>query len=203
MKTVKFISLLSCFLLLFGCGTAGGNNNNNSGTGSNPGSGEEVPNDEPVDDEEQAVEDLTGYIISLSDEGQLRMLVTGQHPSSGGSGTSATMYTLEESTKVEDSEGKTLEAADLKVGMKVTVWNSGIVAESFPAQSGAIKVLVDAGQDKHEQQAVAKALEEVEAGNPWHVEEVTEHEGQSYKVTLKNLLDDSEPVDIEVEVEEG
>ncbi|MCG1022867.1 DUF3221 domain-containing protein [Sutcliffiella horikoshii] len=201
MKTVKFISLLSCFLLLFGCGTTGGNNN--SGTGSNPGSGEEVPNEEPVDGEEQAVEDLTGYIVSLSDEGQTRMLVTGQHPSSGGSGTSATMYTLEESTKVEDSEGETLEAADLKVGMKVTVWNSGIVAESFPAQSGAIKVVVDAEQDEHEQQAVSKALEEVEAGNPWHVEEVTEQGEQSYKVTLKNLLDDSEPVDIEVEVEEG
>lgn len=203
MKTVKFISLLSCFLLLFGCGTAGGNNNNNSGSGSNSGSGEEVPNEEPVDDEEQAVEDLTGYIVSLSDEGQTRILVTGQHPSSGGSGTSATMYTLEESTKVEDSEGEVLEAGDLKVGMKVTVWNSGIVAESFPAQSGAIKVVVDAEQDEHEQQAVSKALEEVETGYPWHVEEVTEQEEQSYKVTLKNLLDDSEPVDIEVEVEEG
>lgn len=204
MKTVKFISLLSCFLLLFGCGTAGGNNNDNSVTGSNPGSGEEeAPIEEPVDEEEQAVEDLTGYIVSVSDEGQTRILVTGQHPSSAGSGTSATMYTLEESTKVEDSEGETLEAADLKVGMKVTVWNSGIVAESFPAQSGAIKVVVDAEQDEHEQQAVSKALEEVETGYPWHVEEVTEQEEQSYKVTLKNLLDDSEPVDIEVEVEEG
>ncbi len=201
MKTLKFMSLLACFLLLFGCGTAGGNNN--SSLGSNPGSGEEIPDEEPVDDEEQAVEDLTGYIVSVSDEGQTRILVTGQHPSSGGSGTSATMYTLEESTKVENSEGETLEAADLKTGMKVTVWNSGIVAESFPAQSGAIKVMVDADQDEHEQQAVAKALEEVEAGNPWHVEEVSEEGDHQYKVTLKNLLDDSEPVEITVELEEG
>lgn len=199
MKTVKFISLLSCFLLLFGCGTAGGNNN--SGTGSNPGSGEEIPSEEPADDEEQAVEDLTGHIISISDEQQIRILVTGQHPSSGGSGTSATMYTLEESTKVENSEGETLEAADLEVGMKVTVWNSGIVAESFPAQSGAIKVLVDTDQDEHEQQAIAKALEEVDTGDPWHVEEVSDEGDHQYKVTLKNLLDDSEPVEIEVEVE--
>ncbi|WP_404442906.1 YobA family protein [Sutcliffiella horikoshii] len=201
MKTVKVMSLLACFLLLFGCGTTGGNGNNSSG--SNPGSDEEVPNEEPVDDEKQAVEDLTGYIVSISNEGQTRILVTGQHPSSGGSGTSATMYTLEESTKVENSEGETLEAADLMVGMKVTVWNSGIVAESFPAQSGAIKVVVDAEQDEYEQQAVAKALEEVEAGNPWHVEEVSEQAEGLYKVTLKNLLDDSEPVDIEVEVKEG
>ncbi|KMJ59930.1 hypothetical protein AB685_03520 [Bacillus sp. LL01] len=201
MKTLKFMSLLACFLLLFGCGTAGGNNNSSSG--SNPGSGEEIPDEEPVDDEEQAVEDLTGYIVSISDEGQTRILVTGQHPSSGGSGTSATMYTLEESTKVENSEGEALEAADLKAGMKVTVWNSGIVAESFPAQSGAIKVVIDADQDEHEQQAVAKALEEVEAGNPWHVEDVSEEGDHQYKVTLKNLLDDSEPVEIEVELEEG
>ncbi|MGD6873514.1 DUF3221 domain-containing protein [Sutcliffiella horikoshii] len=202
MKTVKFMSLLACFLLLFGCGTAGGNDNNSS-SGSNSGSNEETPNEEPVDVDDQAVEDLTGYIVSVSDEGQTRILVTGQHPSSGGSGTSATMYTLEESTKVENSAGEPLEAADLMAGMKVTVWNSGIVAESFPAQSGAIKVVVDEGQDELEQKAIAKALEEVEAGYPWHVEEVTEQGEQSYKVTLKNLLDDSEPVDIEVEVKEG
>ncbi|ART77053.1 hypothetical protein B4U37_13785 [Sutcliffiella horikoshii] len=198
MKTVKFMSLLACFLLLFGCGTAGGNDNNSSS-----GSNEEAPNEEPVDVDDQAVEDLTGYIVSVSDEGQTRILVTGQHPSSGGSGTSATMYTLEESTKVENSAGEPLEAADLMAGMKVIVWNSGIVAESFPAQSGAIKVVVDEGQDELEQKAIAKALEEVEAGYPWHVEEVTEQGEQSYKVTLKNLLDDSEPVDIEVEVKEG
>ncbi|TYS57622.1 hypothetical protein FZC74_16460 [Sutcliffiella horikoshii] len=202
MKTVKFMSLLACFLLLFGCGTAGGNDNNSS-SGSNSGSNEETPNEEPVDVDDQAVEDLTGYIVSVSDEGQTRILVTGQHPSSGGSGTSATMYTLEESTKVENSAGEPLEAVDLMAGMKVTVWNSGIVAESFPAQSGAIKVVVDEGQDELEQKAIAKALEEVEAGYPWHVEEVTEQGEQSYKVTLKNLLDDSEPVDIEVEVKEG
>lgn len=201
MKTIKFMSLLACFLLLFGCGTTGGNDNSSSG--SNPGSDEDAPNEEPVDVDDQAVEDLTGHIVSISNEGQIRILVTGQHPSSGGSGTSATMYTLEESTKVESSEGETLEAADLKAGMKVTVWNSGIVAESFPAQSGAIKVMVDADQDEHEQEAVAKALEEVEAGNPWHVEEVSEEGDHHYKVALKNLLDDSEPVEITVELEEG
>ncbi len=200
MKTIKFMSLLACFLLLFGCGTTGGNDNSSSG--SNPGSDEEAPNEEPVDVDDQAVEDLTGYIVSISNEGQTRILVTGQHPSSGGSGTSATMYTLEESTKVENSVGEPLEAADLMVGRKVTVWNSGIVAESFPAQSGAIKVVVDEEQDELEQKAIAKALEEVEAGYPWHVEEVTEQGEGLYKVTLKNLLDDSEPVDIEVEVKE-
>lgn len=199
MKTIKLMSLLACFLLLFGCGTAGANDNSSSG--SNPGSDGEAPNEEPVDDEDQAVEDLTGHIVSISNEGQTRILVTGQHPSSGGSGTSATMYTLEESTKVENSAGETLEAAELMVGMKVTVWNSGIVAESFPAQSGAIKVVVDEGQAELEQRAIAKALEEVEAGYPWHVEDVTEQAEGLYKVTLKNLLDDSEPVDIEVTVE--
>ncbi|KPB03809.1 DUF3221 domain-containing protein [Bacillus sp. CHD6a] len=198
MKTVKFMSLLACFLLLFGCGTAGGNDNNSSGSNTGP----KAPNEEPADDEEQPVEDLTGYIISISKDDQTRILVTGQHPSSGGSGISATIYTLEESTTVENSEGEPLEAADLLVGMKVTVWNSGIVAESFPSQSGAIKVVVDAEQDDLEQKAVAKALEEVEAGYPWHVEEVTEQGELLYKVTLKNLLDDSEPVDIEVEVKE-
>jgi hypothetical protein len=199
MKTLKFVSLLACFLLLFGCGTAGGNNNGNDG---NNGSGSEPipPSEEPSDDEEQAVEDLTGYIISVSSDGDTRILVTGQHPSSGGSGISATMYTLEESTKVENSEGETMDAGDLMAGMKVTVWNSGIVAESFPAQSGAIRVVADADQDEHEQQAVAKALEEVEAGYPWHVEEVEEQGDHQYKVTLKNLLEDSEPVEIEVEV---
>ncbi|WP_404428518.1 DUF3221 domain-containing protein [Sutcliffiella horikoshii] len=200
MKTIKFISLLACFLLLFGCGTTGGNDNRSSG--SNPGSDEDAPNEEPVDVEDQAVEDLTGHIVSISNEGQIRILVTGQHPSSSGSGTSATMYTLEEGTKVENSSGDPLEAVDLIVGMKVTVWNSGIVAESFPAQSGAIKVVVDEEQDELEQKAIAKALEEVEAGYPWHVEEVTDQGELSYKVTLKNLLDDSEPVDIEVEVKE-
>lgn len=102
---------------------------------------------------------------------------------------------------MENSAGEPLEAVGLLVGMKVTVWNSGIVAESFPAQSGAIKVVVDADQVEYEQQAVAKALEEVEAGYPWHVEDVTEQAEGLYKVTLKNLLDDSEPVDIEVTVE--
>lgn len=201
MKTVKFMSLLACFLLLFGCGKTGGNDNNSSG--SNSGSDEEAPNEEPVDVDDQAVEDLTGHIVSISNEGQTRILVTGQHPSSAGSGTSATMYTLEESTKVENTAGEPLEAANLMMGMKVTVWNSGIVAESFPAQSGAIKVVVDEEQDELEQKAIAKALEEVEAGYPWHVEEVTEQGEGLYKVTLKNLLDDSEPVDIEVEVKEG
>ncbi|TYS68229.1 DUF3221 domain-containing protein [Sutcliffiella horikoshii] len=197
MKRVKIMSLLACFLLLFGCGTTGGNDNNSSGSNT----GSEAPNEQPADDEEQAVEDLTGYVVSISNDGQTRILVTGKHPSSGGSGISATIYTLEESTTVEDSEGEPLEAMDLLVGMKVTVWNSGIVAESFPAQSGAIKVMVDADQDELEQKAVAKALEGVDAGYPWHVEEVTEQGEQLFKVTLKNLLDDSEPVDIEVEVE--
>ncbi|NLP49281.1 DUF3221 domain-containing protein [Bacillus sp. RO1] len=198
MKTVKFMTLLACLLLLFGCGTTGGNDNNSSGSNT----GSEAPNEEPADDNEQAVEDLTGYIVSISNDGQTRILVTGQHPSSGGSGISATMYTLEESTKVENTSGEPLEVTDLMMGMKVTVWNSGIVAESFPAQSGAIKVVVDEKQDKLEQKAVAKALEEVEAEYPWHVEDVTEQEEGLYKVTLKNLLDDSEPVDIEVEVKE-
>ncbi|QFT89611.1 hypothetical protein FIU87_13200 [Bacillus sp. THAF10] len=198
MKKIKLVSVLACFLLLFGCGTAGGNNNNGS-TGSN-GPNNEQPDDEPVNDDVEAVEDLTGYIVSIANEGNVRILVTGQLPNNGGSGQSATMYTLEESTTVENSNGDAMEAGDLTVGMKVTVWNSGVVAESFPAQSGAIKVVVDAKQDEHEQQAVAKALEEVESGMPWHVEDVSAEQDHKYKVTLKNLLDDSEPVEIEVQL---
>lgn len=189
---LKFFAMLSCFLLLFGCGTANDNNGNQNGTGSDT-----APPTNNTEDEE-AVEDLTGHIISISDEGNIRILVTGSHANN--SGVSATMYTLEASTKVEDTEGKGLEAADLKVGMKVTVWNTGIVAESFPAQSGALKVVVDAGQDGNEQAAIEKALGEVKAGDPWHVEAVEKVEESKYKVTLINLLEDSEPVEVEVQL---
>lgn len=189
---LKFFALLSCFLLLFGCGTANDNNGNQNGTGSDT-----APPTDNTDDEEE-VEDLTGHIISISDEGNIRILVTGSHANN--SGLSATMYSLEESTKVEDTEGNGLEAADLKVGMKVTVWNTGIVAESFPAQSGALKVVVDAGQEPNEQEAIEKALEQVKAGDPWHVDAVEKVEESKYKVTLKNLLEDSEPVEVEVQL---
>ncbi|MCA1322412.1 YobA family protein [Bacillus tianshenii] len=185
---LKFFALLGCFLLLFGCGTADEDNS----TGS-----DNAPSTDNAEDEE-AVEDLTGHIISISNEGNIRILVTGSQANS--SGVSATMYTLEESTKVSDTDGKAMDAADLKIGMKVTVWNTGIVAESFPAQSGALKVVVDAGQDDREQAAIEKALSDVKAGDPWHVEAVEEIKESHYKVTLKNLLEDSEPVEVEVQL---
>ncbi|WP_078379926.1 DUF3221 domain-containing protein [Sutcliffiella halmapala] len=190
MKTIKFWTLLSCFLLLFGCGTSNENSGNN-GTGS-----DQIHPTEP--DEEEAVEDLTGYIISINEGDNLQILVTGHHASYDG--ISATSYTLEDSTQIEDPDGEPLAATDLKVGLKVTVWNSGIVLDSFPAQSGAVKVVVDTTQEEHEQEAVQKALAEVEAGYPWHVEKVEETGEHQYKVTLKNLLEDSESVDVEVEL---
>jgi hypothetical protein len=189
---LKCIALISCFLLLLGCGTSNDNNSDQNGTGS-----DSAPPTENTEGEE-AVEDLTGHIISISDEGNIRILVTGSQANS--TGVSATMYTLDESTKVKDTDGKGLEAADLKIGMKVTVWNTGIVAESFPAQSGALKVVVDAGQNGNEQAAIEKALEEVKAGDPWHVEAVEKINDSHYKVTLKNLLEDSEPVEVEVQL---
>ncbi|CAG9621523.1 YobA family protein [Sutcliffiella rhizosphaerae] len=195
MKNIKFVSLLACFLLLVGCGTAGGNNNNGS-TGSNE-TNNEVPDEEPIV-EEEAVEDLTGYIVSIANDGNVRILVTGQP--AGGSGESATMYTLEDSTVVENSNEDVMESGDLAVGMKVTVWNNGITAHSFPGQSGAVRVVVDADQDEHEQHAVAKALEEVESGQPWHVDEVVSEDEQHYNITLRNLLDGSDPVEVNVEL---
>lgn len=191
---LKLFALFSCFFLLLGCGTAYDNNGNQNGTGSDAA----PPTDNMENEDEDAVEDLTGHIISVSDEGNIRILVTGSPANS--SGVSATNYTIDDSTKVEDTAGKKLEAADLKVGMKVTVWNSGIVAQSFPAQSGALKVVVDTTQDGNEQAAIEKALAEVKAGDPWHVEAVDKVEESKYKVTLKNLLEDSEPVEVEVQL---
>ncbi|WP_223702287.1 YobA family protein [Sutcliffiella deserti] len=181
---MKFIVVVFCFLLLCGCST-GNNKSENDGAAS----------DLPIDTSEaEAKEDLTGYIISLSVDNNIRMLVTGSHANNDG--VSATVYTLDEKTTVKGTSEDPLAASDLLVGMKVTVFNSGIVAESFPAQSGAIKVVVDSTQDELERNAIEKALKQVEAGFPWHVEAIEESGFSQYTVTLKNLLDNRVPVKV-------
>ena len=179
MKWINFVSFISCFLFLVACGTGE--------TGANGENGQH----------NKGVKDLTGYITKFQ---ETSFLVTGKNPHYQ-SGVSATYYTVNKDTVIKTLDGEIFSFEDLEMGMKVEVWNTGIILESFPSQATAVTVIVDTTFPIDEQKAIQLALQEVDNKFPWFVKAI-EKENTMYKVTLQNLFEHEEEVIVEVEINE-
>ena len=71
------------------------------------------------------------------------------------------VVTIKEETSILGPDGKKVEFADLKAGQQVEIWFSGAVAESYPAQVAAAKIMIvdDIGLGDEFQLAIGQRME--------------------------------------------
>ncbi len=142
------------------------------------------------------MKDITGYV--MTDNGD-RILVTEKVNVEEKAHPNAAVYTLTEDTQIVSTDGENLSKSDLKVGTLVEVWHTGIVAESFPTQASAAKILVHTDEEstKHAK-AIAAAVETLDPNITWWVLSVVKTEIQ-YEVQFSELSGEKEPVVIKVD----
>ncbi|OZM58669.1 hypothetical protein CIB95_03620 [Lottiidibacillus patelloidae] len=109
-------------MLLTACGSTSVNDNPSNG------------NNNSSDEKEPMYEGVSGFIISLSSD---EMLVIGIKDNE-----EATYYSFNDKTIVEDGHGDWLSYKDLRIGQFVDTYYRGGIAESYPMQGGAAKVII-------------------------------------------------------------
>jgi ABC-type uncharacterized transport system auxiliary subunit len=131
-------------LLLTACGTTI-SQNDKATNGSNG----------AIDTNEEMYEGVSGFIVSFTDNSMLVIGVKDHQE--------ATYYSLNDKTIVENSNGDWLAVADLQVGQFVDTFYQGAIAESYPAQGRAAKVIVHQGGDYPPATGIANAIASFEA----------------------------------------
>ena len=84
---------------------------------------------------------LRGVITAIDLSGRLRVE---ENPSED-FGSAKAVVRMSADTRILTRSGRAATFASLSVGMRVTVWYTGPVAESFPVQATAGVVVVDSG----------------------------------------------------------
>jgi len=115
-------------LVMSGCRAAG-----TAGTSIGPsaiGSQHGIPSGEPS---------IRGIITAIDESGRVRVEET---PSLG---SRVAVVRITPAARIMHRSGRPAVASDLSVGLHVTVWYSGPVAESFPVQAVAGVVVIESG----------------------------------------------------------
>ncbi|MFZ3588504.1 DUF3221 domain-containing protein [Bacillus sp. DJP31] len=132
--------------------------------------------------------DISGYVMTANGD---RILVTEKVSVEEKAHPSAAVYTITEDTQIVSEKGESLSKTDIKVGTLVEVWHTGIVAESFPTQATALKILVHTNEEKsNHAKAIAVAVETLDPNITWWVVSVVKFENNmkfnspSFRVSL-------------------
>ncbi|WP_274362691.1 Gmad2 immunoglobulin-like domain-containing protein [Paenibacillus thermotolerans] len=122
-------ALICAAVLLASCAQGGG-------LGGAP---EPQPEPQPVPSSEAAKLIDKGNIVMKDGN---RWLITAYVEKDGGSFIDAYSLTVDEHTELITSEGETISAEDAGVGAQVEAWASGPIAESYPMQGRAAKIVL-------------------------------------------------------------
>lgn len=128
-KGFLFLALIGvAALLMASCGQNGGP----ADSPANPGSGQEP--------EPSAVKAIDKGTV-IQKEGN-RLLITAYVEKNGAPYIDAYWFTVNEQTVFQDSGGKNVPRENISVGTQVQAWHTGAVEESYPAQTGAAKIIL-------------------------------------------------------------
>ena len=145
---------------------------------------------------QESVKDLTGYMMSIDGD---RVLVTEKVNIQEKAHPGAAVYTITDKTEIVSAEGEKLSLQDLSVGSFVEVWHTGVVAESFPTQAEAIKVLVYTENEIiNEGKAIRAAVDTLNPNQTWWIMSIQKQE-RLYEVHFSELSGESEPIVVMVD----
>lgn len=157
----KMNMLLILVLFLAGCGQ--GNSAENPATPTNPtnGAGQE---------EEQSALLLERADIVRKDGNRWLVTALGKN-SDGDPFIDAYTITVNDKTILENESGEAAAAEDFNVGSRVEVWHTGAIAESYPAQTTAGKLILAEDENGRSAAVQAALLEWTEPSMAWAVKD--------------------------------
>lgn len=201
-KMRKLMVIVAALLLtLTACMGGGKNNVNEPENGTTPpvqendaAKGSEIP--------QLAIE---GEIIDKTDTS---LIVTTYMEQGGEDYIDAYALTVDEETVMSDASGATVDYAELTIGSRVEAWSVGPVAESYPMQAKAAKIVLLEEPSElpvSRADAVRAAIEaQTELAGPWSVKEASLSEEQDYwTIVLVHHMYIDEPVTVRIDAEDA
>lgn len=206
-KRLTLLIGMVMILLLAACngGSATNGNNANSQTPDNGASA----NEPPVQEEMTPVKAIeAGEITDISNN---QVLVTAYAENDGIPIFEAISFRLTEDTEIVEESGGAVSLDELRIGMRVEAWHTGLVKESYPMQVEAVKlVLLDDSSDELEiaiprAEAIRIALEaQTEVAGPWVVQDAALDEEQAFwNITLIHAMYRDQPVPLRIHTTSG
>lgn len=195
--------LLSAMILFTACGGAAANNQPNGGGVSDGNSANDT-----LPQEEQPVQAFSGgYIVETGEDS---LLITEWTEGSENPFVEALTLRVTEEAELSDASGNAMAFEDFQVGDFVEAWTIGPVAESYPGQATAAKIVLlneptDVETTITRSDAVRIALEaQTELAGPWAVQDVSfDEQLERWNVVLIHNQYVDQPVDIHVHAGTG
>lgn len=188
--------MLCAILLIAACGR--GDTNNKQGTDNQP----------PIQNDVQAVKAIDrGEIIQSSNNS---LLITTFVDKGLESYVVAISFRIDDQTELLSKSGEVVTLDKMTIGAQVEAWHTGIVAESYPGQATAVKILllddenaVDATVNRAE--AIRIALNaQTEVNGPWAVKQAKLDEGNEFwLVEIVNFQYIDQPVTVRINPKSG
>jgi hypothetical protein len=174
----RFLYVLVFALFLTACGATNDSTDTNNGSNS--------------DDTTTMYEGVNGFILSLEGE---TMLVIGTDGNQ-----QATYYTYDDTTQVEDENGDFLAFTDLRIGQYVKTFYKDGIAESYPMQGKAAKVIIYAGEEYPPSKGIAHAISTLNTADNDYYPYIFSYEkdGELWKLNFHTLIDDKEVTSITI-----
>lgn len=195
-KRALHLTILCAILLIAACG--GGETNNKQGTG----------NKSPIQDDVQVVKAIErGEIIQSSNNS---LLITTFVDKDVDSYVDAISFRVDDQTELLSKSGEVVTLDKMTVGAQVEAWHTGTVAESYPAQATAVKIVllddeysVDATVNRAE--AIRIALNaQTEVNGPWAVKQAKLDDGNEFwLVEIVNFQYIDQPVIVRINAKSG
>lgn len=195
-KKLLHLTLLCALLLLAACGE--GDSNNEQGVGNQP----------IIQDDVQAVKAIDrGEIIQSSNNS---LLITTYVDKGSESYVDAISFRVDDHTELLNKNGEVVTLIEMTVGSQVEAWHTGVVAESYPAQATAVKIVllddvnaVEAAIDRAE--AIRITLDaQTEVNGPWAIKQAKLDEDNNFwLVEIVNFQYIDQPVTVRVSAKKG
>lgn len=195
-KSVLHLTMLCVILILTACG--GENSNNKQDTDNQP----------PIQNDVQQVKAFDrGEIIQSSNDS---LLITTYIDNGDESYVDAISFRIDDQTELLTKSGDVLTLNQLTVGAQVEAWHTGVVAESYPAQATAVKIVLLAddnalGIEINRAEAVRITLDvQTEVNGPWAVKQAKLDENNEFwLVEIVNFQYIDQPVTVRVNAQTG
>ncbi|WNQ10856.1 Gmad2 immunoglobulin-like domain-containing protein [Paenibacillus aurantius] len=175
-RKILFPALLS-LILLSACGQKPASSGPSAPPDSGPPSTGTSPSPSPSASPSASPSPTPVKEIQAIDKGTLlkkegsRWLITEYRSGKDSPSVEAIWFTVTDKTALQDSKGKSLTADKLPVGSRVSAWTGGAIAESYPGQAGAARIVLqeETGQGSEgrisRSEAVQAALKAQAAGS--------------------------------------
>lgn len=195
-KRALHLTMLCAILLITACG--GGDTSNKQGTGDNP----------PIQDDMHPVKAIDrGEIIQTSNNS---LLITTFVDKGADSYVDAISFQINDQTELLSKNEEVVTLDQLTVGAQVEAWHTGVVAESYPAQATAVKIVLLDDENSvdttiNRAEAIRIALNaQTEVNGPWAVKQAKLDEGNEFwLVEIVDFQYMDQPVTVRIDSKSG